>query len=138
MTAIPENYRRITPCLVVRGAAQAIEFYTAVFGATVRTRMAGSDGTSVAHAELEIGDSVLVVADESPERGTQAPPAGGIEGSPVFQFIFVPDVDATIRLAASLGATVRRQPEDQFYGDRDGFLIDPFGHGWTVATHIAP
>jgi PhnB protein len=134
MTAFPQNYRRITPALVVRGAAQALEFYTAVFGARVRGRTAGPDGTSVAHAELEIGDSVLIVEDEDPERGTRAPATDGPAGSPAYQLIYVPDVDATMTLAAELGAVVERKPEDRFHGDRDGFLVDPFGHGWTVAT----
>ena len=135
MNAIPENYRRITPALVVRDANQAIEFYAEVFGARERMRFPGPDG-SVAHAELEIGDSVLMVEDESPGRGTQAPPPGGLPGTPVFHYLFVTDVDAVVAHAAELGATVVRQPENQFYGDRDAFLIDPYGHGWTVGTHL--
>ena len=74
--------------------------------------------------------------DASPYMGTQAPPPGGLEGSPAFLFVYVEDVDATIERAVELGATLKRAPEDQFYGDRDGFLIDPFGHGWTVASHV--
>jgi len=132
---IPESYRRITPCLVVRGAAKALEFYAEVFGATERMRFPGPDG-SVAHAEIEIGDSVLIVEDEDPRRGTTAPPPGGLSGTPAFQFIYVADVDAVVARAVELGATLQRAPEDQFYGDRDGFVIDPFGHGWTVASHV--
>jgi PhnB protein len=132
---IPDTYRRVTPCLVVRGAAKALDFYAEVFGATERTRIPGPGG-SIAHAEIQIGDSVVIVEDEDAQRGTAAPPAGGLAGTPVFQFIYVADVDAVMTRAASLGASVRRAPEDQFYGDRDGFLIDPFGHGWTVATHV--
>src|SRR5262245_52848394 len=98
-------------------------------------RMPGPDG-SIAHAEIMIGDSVLIVEDESPFMETAAPPAGGLPGSPVFQFIYVADVDAVVARAAELGATVKRAPENQFYGDRDGFIIDPFGHGWTVASHV--
>jgi PhnB protein len=135
MVAIPDRYRRITPALVVRGGQKAIEFYTEVFGATERMRFPGPDG-SVAHAELEIGDSVLMVEDESPYTGTQAPPAEGLAGTPVFLFIFVEDVDAVVARAAELGATVKREPQDQFYGDRDAFIVDPFGHGWTVASHV--
>jgi PhnB protein len=135
MTAIPDRYRRITPALVVREAAKAIDFYTEVFGATERLRFPGPDG-GVAHAELEIGDSVLMLEDESPHLGTQAPPADGLPGSPVFQFIYVEDVDAVVARAAKLGATVKREPRDQFYGDRDAFIVDPFGHGWTVASHV--
>jgi PhnB protein len=132
---IPDGYRRITPCLVVQGAAKALDFYAEVFGATERMRFPGPDGT-IAHAEIQIGDSVLIVEDEDPRRGTTAPPAGGLPGTPVFQFIYVEDVDAVVARAVELGATLTRAPEDQFYGDRDGFLVDPFGHGWTVASHV--
>jgi PhnB protein len=132
---IPDNYRRVTPCLIVRDGVKALEFYAEVFGATERMRFPGPDG-SVAHAEIEIGDSVVIVEDESPYRGTTAPPAGGLPGTPVFQFIYVDDVDAVVAKAVQLGATLQRAPEDQFYGDRDGYLIDPFGHGWTVASHV--
>jgi len=132
---MPDSYRRVTPCLVVRGAAKALEFYAEVFGAAERMRFPGPGGT-VAHAEIQIGDSVVIVEDEDPQRGTTAPPAGGLPGTPAFQFIYVEDVDATVARAAELGATVQRAPENQFYGDRDGFIIDPFGHGWTVATHV--
>lgn len=132
---IPESYRRVTPCLVVRGAAKALDFYAEVFGAAERMRFPGPGG-SIAHAEIQIGDSVVIVEDEDPRQGHSAPPAGGLPGTPVFQFIYVADVDATMARAAELGATVKRAPENQFYGDRDGFLIDPFGHGWTVASHV--
>ena len=132
---IPDSYRRVTPCLVVRGAAKALEFYAEVFGAAERMRFPGPGGT-VAHAEIQIGDSVVIVEDEDPQRGTTGPPAGGLPGTPAFQFIYVADVNATVARAAELGATVRRAPQNQFYGDRDGFIIDPFGHGWTVATHV--
>ena len=132
---IPDTYRRVTPCLVVQGAAKALDFYAGVFGATERMRFPGPDGI-VAHAEIEIGDSVLIVEDEDPRRGTTAPPPGGLSGTPAFQFIYVADVDAVVARAVELGATLQRAPEDQFYGDRDGFVIDPFGHGWTVASHV--
>ena len=132
---IPDSYRRVTPCLVVQGAARALDFYADVFGATERMRFPGPDG-AVAHAEIQIGDAVVIVEDEDPQRGTTAPPAGGLAGTPVFQFIYVEDVDATVARAVELGATLRRGPEDQFYGDRDGFVVDPFGHGWVVATHV--
>jgi PhnB protein len=132
---IPDSYRRITPCLVVQGAAKAMDFYAGVFGATERMRFPGPDGT-VAHAEIQIGDSVLIVEDEDPQRGTTAPPAGGLPGTPAFQFIYVTDVDAVVARAVELGASLKRAPKDQFYGDRDGFIIDPFGHGWTVASHV--
>ena len=132
---IPAAYRRVTPCLVVDGAAKALAFYADVFGATERTRMPGP-GDTIAHAEIEIGDSVLIVEDADRHRDTAAPPAGGLAGTPVFQFVYVEDVDATVARAAQAGATVKRAPENQFYGDRDAFVVDPFGHGWTIATHV--
>ena len=132
---IPDSYRRITPCLVVQGAAKALDFYAEVFGGTERMRFPGPDGT-VAHAEMQIGDSVLIVEEEDPRRGTTAPPADGLPGTPVFQFLYVEDVDAVVARAVERGATLHRAPEDQFYGDRDSFVIDPFGHGWTVASHV--
>jgi len=132
---IPDTYRRVTPSLVVQGAAKALDFYTAVFDATERMRFPGPDG-SIAHAEIQIGDAVVIVEDEDPQRGTQAPPAGGLPGTPVFQFIYVEDVDVVVARAVEFGATLRREPENQFYGDRDAFIVDPFGHAWTVATHV--
>ncbi|MFE7168421.1 VOC family protein [Streptomyces sp. NPDC057616] len=132
---IPDTYRRVTPCLVVEGAAKALEFYAEVFGATERMRFPGPGGTIV-HAEIEIGDAVVIVEDPSPWMGTQAPPAAGLAGSPVFLFLYVSDVDAVVARAAQLGATVRREPQNQFYGDRDAHVVDPFGHTWTVATHV--
>jgi len=132
---IPGGYRRITPCLVVQGAAKALDFYAEAFGATERMRFPAPDGT-VAHAETQIGDSVLIVEEEDPRRGTTAPPAGGLPGTPVFQFIYVEEVDAVVARAVDRGATLQRAPEDQFYGDRDAFIVDPFGHGWTVASHV--
>ena len=132
---IPDTYRRVTPCLVVQGAAKALDFYATVFGATERMRFPGPGGT-IAHAEIQIGDAVVIVEDENPHTGTTAPPAGGLPGTPVFQFIYVEDVDAVIAHAVELGATLQRPAEDQFYGDRDGHIIDPFGHGWAVASHV--
>jgi PhnB protein len=132
---IPDRYRRLTPYVVVEGAANALEFYAEAFGATERMRVPGPGG-SVAHAEVEIGDSVLMIEDASPQMGTKAPPSGGFEGSPSGLFIYVEDVDAVIDRAAKLGATVVRPASDQFYGDRDGHIVDPFGHHWTVGTHV--
>jgi PhnB protein len=131
---LPDSYRRVTPCLTVQGAAKALEFYAAVFGATERTRIPGPDGTIV-HSEILIGDSVIIVEDADPQRGTMAPPHGGLPGSPAWLYIYVEDVDAVIARAAELGATVQRPAEDQFYGDRDGYVVDPFGHGGTIASH---
>jgi PhnB protein len=132
---IPDSYRRVTPCLTVQGGAKALEFYAAVFGATERMRSARPGGT-ILHAEIQIGDSVVMVEDENPQRGTKAPSASGLPGFPAYLFIYVEDVDAVIARAAELGATVQRPAQDQFYGDRDGYIIDPFGHGWAIATHV--
>ncbi len=135
LNPISDRYRRITPAIIVNGAAKALEFYAQVFGATERSRFPGPDGT-ILHAEVEIGDSVLIVEDATPFMGTQAPPAGGLEGTPTFLYIYVEDVDAVIKRAVELGATLKRPAQDQFYGDRDGFIVDPFGHGWTIASHV--
>jgi PhnB protein len=133
--AIPDNYRRVNPVLMVEGAAAAMDFYAEVFGATERMRIPGPGGV-IAHAEIEIGDSVVMVEDASPFMGTQAPPKGGFEGSPNVLFVYVEDVDATMERAAELGAEIKRPASDQFYGDRDGHIVDPFGHHWTVSTHV--
>jgi PhnB protein len=132
---IPDSYRRVTPCLTVHGAAKALEFYAAVFGATERMRFPGPDGT-IRHAEVQIGDSVVMIEDEDPQRRTKAPPSGGLPGFPAFLFIYVQDVDTVVARAVELGATLYRPAQDQFYGDRDGYIIDPFGHGWAIASHV--
>lgn len=131
--AIPDNYRRVTPYLVVKGAAQAIEFYTQVFGATVGMRLDSPDGR-VGHAELKIGDSVIMLADEFPDMKILGPKAIG--GSPVSLLIYVEDVDSTLPKAVAAGAEIKRPIQNQFYGDRSGMITDPFGHVWTVATHV--
>jgi PhnB protein len=132
---IPDRYRRVTPALTVNGGAKALAFYAEVFGATERMRFPGPDGT-VAHAEIVIGDSIIIVEEAAPYLGTQAPPADGLVGTPVFMYIYVEDVDAVIDHAVRLGAALKRPAQDQFYGDRDGFIIDPFGHGWTISSHV--
>jgi PhnB protein len=132
---IPDRYRRVTPSLIVRGGEKALGFYARVFGATERMRFPGPDGT-IAHAEIQIGDSVVMVEDEAPQRGTKAPPTAGVAGSPFFLFIYVESVDKVVARAVELGATLVRAPENQFYGDRDSYIIDPFGHGWVIATHV--
>lgn len=132
---IPDSYRRVTPCLTVQGGVKALEFYAEVFGATERARFPGPDGT-VMHAEIVIGDSVVIIEEEDPQRGSKAPPPGGLAGSPAFLFVYVEDVDAVVARAVELGATLQRAPQDQFYGDRDAHVIDPFGHGWTIASHV--
>jgi PhnB protein len=132
---IPHSYRRITPCLIVQGGDKALKFYAEVFAATERMRFSNPDGT-VAHAEIEIGDSVLIVEEQSPQLGTKAPPPGGLAGSPAFLYVYVEDVDEVVARAVKRGAQLQRPPQDQFYGDRDGYIIDPFGHGWTIASHV--
>jgi len=130
---IPEGYPRVTPYLIVDGAAQAIEFYREVLGATARGVMTGPDGR-VGHAELQLGDSVLMLADEHPEMDISGPKATG--GTPVMIHVYVEDVDATMERAVAAGATTSRPVEDQFYGDRSGQFVDPFGHRWNIASHI--
>ena len=131
---IPDAYRRVTPCLVVQGGAKALEFYAEVFGATERMRFPGPGGT-VAHAEIQIGDSVVIVEDEVPGAGQQGAAARWRCRLPFSLFIYVEDVDAVIARAVEL-ARPSASPQDQFYGDRDGYIVDPFGHGWTIATHV--
>lgn len=129
---IPEGYHSVTPYLIVRGAARAIEFYGKAFGATERMRMDGPGGR-VMHAEIQIGDSVVMLADE-PETGARSPEAYG--GTPVSIMLYVEDVDATVKRAVEAGARLTRPVENQFYGDRMGGITDPFGHEWYVATTV--
>jgi PhnB protein len=129
---VPEGYHNVTPYLIVNGAARALDFYKRVFGATERMRMAGPDG-KVGHAEIGIGDSVIMLADEHPEMGARAPGAFG--GAAVSIMLYVDDVDATVKTAVAQGAKVLRAIEDKFYGDRTGTIEDPFGHHWHVGTH---
>lgn len=130
---IPEGYHSVTPYLIVKGAARAIDFYKLAFGATEILRMPGPDGL-VAHAELKIGDSVIMLADE-PVSGEYRS-AQTLGGSPVSLMIYIEDVDKVFARALSAGAKQTRAVQDQFYGDRSGNLVDPFGHTWTVATHV--
>lgn len=130
---IPDGYRNVTPYLIVDGAAKAIDFYKKVFGATEKMRMP-SPGGKVGHAELTIGDSMIMLADEHPEMSARAPHAYG--GAAVSLMVYVPDVDATVTTALAGGAKVVRPVENQFYGDRMGTIEDPFGHRWYVATHV--
>jgi PhnB protein len=131
---IPEGYPRVSPYLCCRGAAAAIEFYTDVFGATERMRMPGDSPENIGHAELEIGASIVMLADEFPDHGFISPISLG--GSPVTVHVYVDDVDAVFARALELGATVARPVEDQFYGDRLGQFVDPWGHRWSVASHV--
>jgi PhnB protein len=130
---IPDGYPRVSPYLVVDGAAQAIDFYTQVLGAGERMRMGGPDG-KIGHAELEFGDSVVMLADEYPDMGYVGPKTVG--GTPVTIGVYVEDVDKTFDAAVKAGAKALRPVEDQFYGDRSGQIEDPFGHRWSLQTHI--
>lgn len=130
---IPEGYPRVMPYLSIDGAAAAIDFYTSVLDAKERMRMPAPDG-KVGHAELEIGDSVIMLADESPDMGNKGPRSLG--GTPVAIMVYVEDVDATFARALQAGATEVQPLEDKFYGDRSGSFDDPWGHQWHIATHI--
>jgi len=130
---IPEGYHNVTPYLIVDGAAKAIDFYRKVFAANEKMRMAAPGG-KVGHAELTIGDSMIMLADEHPEMDHRGPHA--FKGAAVSLMVYVPDVDATVKTALAAGAKVVRPVENQFYGDRMGTIEDPFGHRWYVATHV--
>jgi PhnB protein len=130
---IPDGYPQVTPYLCVDDAKAAIEFYTGVLGAKERMHMPGPDG-KIGHAELELGDSLIMLADEFPEMGVRGPKAVG--GTPVMISLYIEDVDAVFDAAVTAGATAVRPVENQFYGDRTGQFEDPFGHRWSVATHV--
>jgi PhnB protein len=130
---IPDSYPRVTPYLIVDDANAAIDFYISVLGAEERMRMPGPDD-KVGHAELSIGDSMIMLADEFPEMGVRSPKSIG--GSPVTIHVYVEEVDATVALAVKSGATITRPVEDKFYGDRGGEFLDPYGHRWSIASHI--
>ena len=130
---IPDGYPRVTPYLHVDGANRAIEFYSTVFGATERMRMPAPGGR-IGHAELQIGDSVIMLADEFPDMNVRGPKAIG--GTPVTVMVYVEDVDQVFNRAIKAGAKEIRPVMDQFYGDRSGEFEDPFGHRWNVATHV--
>lgn len=129
---IPEGYHSVTPYLCCRDAARAIEFYKKAFGATEIMRMAAPDG-KVGHAELQIGNSRVMIADEFPEMQFLSP--ASIGGTPITLHLYVEDVDAVVPRAVGAGAKVTRPVKDEFYGDRAGQVEDPFGHKWHVATH---
>jgi PhnB protein len=131
---LPPGYPTVTPYLIVRGAAEAIEFYKRVFGAIERMRLNGPDGKSIAHAELQLGESVLMLADESPALGALSPQS--VAGNPISLLIYVENVDEVFGRALAAGAQEIRPVKNQFYGDRSGMLQDPFGHKWSVATHV--
>jgi PhnB protein len=130
---IPKGYHAVTPYLSVQGAAIAIAFYKKAFGAKEVMRMPGPEGT-IGHAEIQIGDSRIMLADEFPEMNFRSPRSVG--GTPVNIHLYVQDVDKVAKKAAAAGAKLLRPVADQFYGDRSGSLEDPFGHVWHVATHV--
>jgi PhnB protein len=134
----PEGYHTLTPYLIVRGGAEAIDWYKKVLGAVELFRFPGPPG-KIGHAELKIGDSLFMLADEFPEMDARSPQAFG--GSPVGILVYVTDVDAIFKGAVAAGAKIVKPLQDQFYGDRSGTIADPFGHKWTIATHkedVAP
>jgi PhnB protein len=130
---IPEGYPRVTPYLHVDGAEGAIEFYTEVLGGQERMRMPGPEGR-IGHAEIAVGNAVIMLADEFPEMGVLGPKSVG--GTPVTLHVYVEDVDAAFQAALSRGATEVSAVENQFYGDRSGQFEDPWGHRWNVASHV--
>ena len=130
--AKPEGYHSVTPYLIVDGAAEAIRFYEQAFGATEVLRLPMGD--KIGHAEVKIGDSHVMLSDEWPEYGKLGPKARG--GATAGLMIYLEDVDSAFERALAAGGTIERPVEDQFYGDRSGTVIDPFGHSWTLSTHV--
>jgi uncharacterized glyoxalase superfamily protein PhnB len=132
--AVPKAYGSVTAALAIRGAADAIAFYAKAFGAKELSRMPGPDG-KLMHAEVRIGDSIVMLGDESPEMGSPSPQT--LNGSPVALMLYVKDVDAVFARAVAAGAKPVMPPADMFWGDRYGQVHDPFGHRWSIATHKA-
>jgi len=135
VSPIPEGYTSVTPYLIVKDAAKAIEYYTKVFGAKELFRMAQPNGR-VGHAELQIGNARIMLADENPTMGQGHTSATSIGASPVSLYLYIPDVDRVVERAVAEGAKTLKPVENQFYGDRSGFIQDPFGHLWGIATHV--
>jgi PhnB protein len=129
---IPDGYNTVTPYLIIKGAASALDFYREAFGAEERFRM--EHGEAIMHAEIKIGDSVVMLADEFPDMGYSSPKTHG--GTPVSMMIYVADVDKMFERAIAAGAKEKRPIKNEFYGDRTGTLEDPFGHVWSIATHV--
>ena len=133
---IPKDSHSVTPYLIVDNANQAIDYYKKVFGAKEIFRMGGPDG-KVGHAELQIGDSRFMLADENPQMNLPGQGAAKRLGaSPISLYLYIEDVDKVVERAAAAGAKILRPVQDQFYGDRNGFIQDPFGHFWGIATHV--
>lgn len=133
MRAIPEGYHTVTPYLIIKGCAEALEFYKKAFGAQETMRMGSPDGR-IGHAELQIGTSKVMLADEHPEIGALSPQTLG--GAAVMMHMYVEDVDQVVANALAAGATLKRPVQNQFYGDRSGGVEDPWGHQWHISTHI--
>jgi PhnB protein len=131
---IPDGYHSITPYLIIDGAGDAIEFYKKVFGATEIMRMPWGAEGKLGHAEIQIGNSRIMMADEHPEMGAKGP--GGFGGSPVMIHVYLEEVDKVAERAVAAGAEIVRPLQDQFYGDRSGMFKDPFGHLWAIASHV--
>jgi PhnB protein len=131
--AIPDGYHTVTPYLILTGGAAALDYYKKAFGAIELFRMPGPDG-KIMHAEIKIGDSILMLADEAPERDAKSPSTLG--GTPFGLCLYVANADAMFDAAIAAGGKVFYPLKNQFYGDRSGTLIDPFGHKWTIATHV--
>ena len=130
---IPEGYRTLTTYLTIENAAEAIDYYKDVFGAKERIRMEAPDG-KIGHAELEIGDSLLMLSDAFP--GATSRPPTELGGTTAGAFMYVEDVDSVVKRAVESGATITMEIADQFWGDRFGSITDPFGHSWSIATHV--
>ena len=133
VSPVPQGYRSLTPYLIIDGADRALSWYAEAFGAREVMRLAAPEGR-IGHAEIEIGNSRIMLADEAPAHNAKGPNAFG--GSPVSLHLYIADVDTVVAKAVSIGAEVKSQPEDKFYGDRLATLTDPFGHTWHVSTHI--
>ncbi len=129
---VPDGFHTVTPYLIIKGAAAAIDYYKKAFGAAERFRMNGPDG-KIGHAELQIGDSIIMLADENPHMGFKSPQSLGGAGMSIM--LYVEDVDKRFPQAIAAGGKILRPLQDQFYGDRSGTLTDPFGHCWTISTH---
>jgi PhnB protein len=130
---VPEGYHTATPYLTIQNAGDAIDFYKRAFGAEEVVRMSAPDGKSVMHAEIRIGNSMLMIADEFPQGDTRSPKTLG--GTSVNIFLYVHDVDSTFQKAVAAGAKATMPPTDMFWGDRYGKVVDPYGHSWGIATH---
>jgi PhnB protein len=130
---IPDGYSVVSPYLIIKDAARALEFYKQALGATERMRLE-MPGGQIGHAEIQFGDSVVMLADEFPQMGCHGPEHH--HGSPVSLHVYVTDADAVVARAVAHGATVQRPVQNQFYGDRSGAIVDPFGHVWNIATHV--